>query len=264
MFLNNLIQTLKEFANKFMKFDPEFRAVAVAFVIACIIWASPIFFLKDDVWGKIIMVAGVIAMTMYHRIAGLIALIAIIAVLNQTPPTKEGMTNPFESLSAITTPTAPSISFTTPAEFRKKYCVKGIPDDPTKSGKMIMNYMLSPAFFTKMDASGNPIITNDQLTAFGSIDPTSFNKCTPLPLSNGATEYETIHNMCDPKCGWTMKAMPATATSVSPSTNDNDDNADTEGFTPMLRPHIRTGRRLVTNGLNNLKSSVNRLKRQLF
>ena len=249
----------KEFAKKFTNMDPELGAVAFAFVIACMIWASPLFFLRDNVLGKIVMVAAIIALTMYHRIAGIIALIAIIAVLNQTTmnPMKEGMVNPLASASGATPTTpAPSISFTTPDEFRQKFCVKGIPDDPTQSGKLIMNYMLSPAFFTKMDASGNPILTNDQIAAFGRIDQTSFNKCTPLTMKNGGTQYETIHNLCDTKCGWNM-ATPTAAPTPTASTT-------AEGFTPMLRPHIRTGRRLVTNGLNNLKSGVNRLKRQLF
>jgi len=151
-----------------MKIDPEFGAVAFAFIIACMIWASPIFFLRDNVLGKMVMVASLIAMTLYHRIAGIIALIAIIAILNQIPM-KEGMENPLssstnpltkvDSLSGATpapsaAPTAPS--FNSPDEFRQKYCVKGIPDDPTQSGKLIMNYMLSPDFFTKFDASGNP------------------------------------------------------------------------------------------------------------
>ena len=252
---------LKEFAKKFTNMDPELGLVAFAFVIACMIWASPLFFLRDNVLGKIIMVAAIIALTMYHRIAGLIALIAIISVLNQSPM-KEGMVNPFASATGATPTTpAPAISFTTPDEFRQKYCVKGLPDDPTQSGKYTMKYMLSPAFFTKMDASGNPILTQDQLAAFGTIAPKSFDKCTPLTLSNGGTEYESIHNMCDPKCGWTM-AKPTAAPTAAPTTTTASTTA--EGFTPMLRPHIRTGRHLVTNGLNNLKSGANRLKRQLF
>lgn len=236
-----------------MKVDPEFGVVAFAFIIACMIWASPLFFLRDNVLGKIVMVVALIAMTLYHRIAGIITLIAIIAILNQTPM-KEGMENPLSSSSA---PSAPSISFNSPDEFRQKYCVNGVPDDPTQSGKMTMAYMLSPSFFT-MDASGNPTLTKEQIDAFGTIDPTSFSKCTPLKLANGATEYETINNMCDPKCGWTMKstaAAPTTAPTGMPST---------EGFTPMLRPHIRTARHFITNGANNIKSSVNRVKRQLF
>ena len=241
---------LKEFAKKFMNMDPEVGAVAFAFVIACMIWASPIFFLQDNVLGKIIMVAAIVALTMYHRIAGLIAVIAIIAVLNETNPIKEGMVNPLASSMQSSTPS--SFSFKNPDEFRKKFCVKGYPDDPTESGKLILNYMLSPAFFTKMDASGNPIMSKEQIDVLGSIDPNSFNKCTPLTVANGGTQYETIHNMCDPKCGWTMRS---TAPTTAPTT---------EGFTPMLRPHIRTGRHLVTNGMNNLKASANRLKRQLF
>jgi len=238
--------------------DPELGAVAFAFVIACIIWASPLFFLRDNVLGKIIMVAAIIALTMYHRIAGLIAVIAIIALLNQLTitPMKEGMVNPLAKAMATTTTPTPAISFNSPDEFRQKYCVKGYPDDPTQSGKVILNYMLNPAFFTKMDASGNPIMSKDQIDILGSIDPNSFNKCTPLTVANGGTQYETIHNMCDPKCGWTMKSTAPTAAPTASTT--------AEGFTPMLRPHIRAGRNLVTNGLNNLNSGANRLKRQLF
>jgi len=248
-----------------MNVDPELGAVAFAFVIACMVWASPLFFLRDNVLGKIVMVAAIIALTMYHRIAGIIAVIAIIAVLNQLPM-KEGMVNPLASASGATPTTpAPAISFKNPDEFRQKYCVKGLPDDPTQSGKYIMKYMLSPAFFTKMDASGNPIIGTDQLDAFHTIDMNSFTKCNPMTLSNGGTQYETINNICDPKCGWIMAkptAAPTAAPTIAPTTTTSSTTA--EGFTPMLRPHIRTGRRLVTNGMNNLKSGVNRLKRQLF
>jgi hypothetical protein len=79
-------------------------------------------------------------------------------------------------------------------------------------------------------------------------------------MTNGGTQYEIINNICDPKCGWIMAKPTAAPTIAAPTTT----TATAEGFTPMLRPHIRTGRRLVTNGLNNLKSGVNRLKRQLF
>jgi hypothetical protein len=54
--------------------------------------------------------------------------------------------------------------------------------------------------------------------------------------------------MCDPGCNWTTNASPATK----------------EGFTPALRPHIRNGRRMITNGAAAVKSGVNRLKRQIF
>jgi hypothetical protein len=248
---------MKDFAKKIMNMDPELGLVAFAFVIACMIWASPLFFLRDNVLGKIIMIAAIIALTMYHRIAGIIAVIAIIAVLNQLTitPMKEGMVNPFASASGATPTTpAPSGSFTTPDEFRKKFCVKGAADDPMQTGKLAFSYMLSPAFFSKLDASGNPIIDQDVIAAFGSLDPKSFFKCTPLTMKSGGQAYETINNMCDPACSWTMNPTPSAAAASPPA----------EGFTPMLRPHIRTGRHLVTNGLNNLKSGANRLKRQLF
>ena len=184
---------------------------------------------------------------------------------------KEGMANPLASASGATptspaTPAtpAPAISFTTPDEFRQKYCVKGIPDDPTQSGKFIMNYMLSPAFFTKMDASGNPIIGKDQIDAFHTIDMNSFTKCTPMTLSNGGTQYETINNLCDHKCEWTIAAPTTAPTAAATTATTTTTTTTAEGFTPMLRPHIRTGRHLVTKGMNNLKSGANRLKRQLF
>ena len=251
---------MKDFAKKIMNMDPELGLVAFAFAIACMIWASPLFFLRDNVLGKIIMIAAIIALTMYHRIAGIIAVIAIIAVLNQTTPMKEGMVNPFASASGATPTTpAPSRSFNSPDEFRKKFCAKGVPDDPTQSGNLAFSYMLTPAFFNNLDASGNPILDKDLVASFAPLDPTSFKKCTPLVMKGGSNVYETIYNMCDPACSWTMKPTPAaTAASTTAASTTS------EGFTPMLRPHIRTGRHLATNGLNNLKSGANRLKRQLF
>ena len=201
------------------------------------------------------MVATLITATCYNRIAGIITLIAFIAILNNVQ-IKEGMANPLMSLSGATpAPSAPSISFNTPDEFRQKYCVKGIPDEPTQSGKLIMTYMLSPSFFTKMDASGNPIVDKEQIDAMQKIDHASYNTCTPLTVANGGTQYETINNMCDPKCNWKMKTPSPTS---APSDNG------TEGFTQMLRSHIRNGRDVLTNGINDLKSSATRMKRQLF
>jgi hypothetical protein len=263
---------MKEFGKHFMKLDPAFWYVAVAFLIACI---YPVYSLRDDVLGKSCMVAFIIAMTLYNRIAGIVALIFVIALLNRTP-VKEGLT--------FATPTPAPISFKSPDEFRQKYCLKGIPDDPTQSGKLEFNYMLSPDFFT-LDASGNPTMTMTQMDALGKIVPNSFNKCTPLTVKNGGVGYETIHNMCDPACDWTMKSnksnsttalstAPSAAPSAAPSTIPTTDPAipslskttTTEGFNPMsaLRPHIRTGRHILTDGAANVKSFANRMKRQLF
>lgn len=223
----------------------------------------------DDVLGKSVMVAFIIAMTIYNRIAGIIALILVIALLNQNP-TKEGLTFGNPMTTATSTP-AP-ISFNSPDEFRQKYCLKGIADDPTQSGKLNFNYMLTPDFFT-LDASGNPTITKEEISAFESMDKLSFNKCTSLTVKNGGQMYETIHNMCDPACNWAIKPASTTAPSTMPTTDPaipslppNDDTTTTEGFNPMsaLRPHIRAGRHLVTDGAANVKSVANRLKRQLF
>ena len=59
---------------------PEFGYAAVAFLFACMIWVSP----SDDVLGKAIMVSVIIALTMYHRIAGILAVIAVIALMQTT------------------------------------------------------------------------------------------------------------------------------------------------------------------------------------
>jgi hypothetical protein len=228
----------------------------------------------DNVLGKLVMVAFIVAMTIYNRIAGIVALILVIALLNQNP-TKEGLTFGNPMTTSISTP-AP-ISFKSPDEFRQKYCLKGVADDPTQSGKLPFTYMLSPDFFT-LDASGNPTITKEEIGAFESMDSGSFNKCTPLTVKNGGQMYETIHNMCDPACNWITKPASITAPSTAPSTAPtamptaipslppNDDTNTTEGFNPMsaLRPHIRAGRHLVTDGAANVKSVANRLKRQLF
>ena len=263
---------MKEFSK-----HPEFGYMAVAFLIACMIWASPSLFLRNSGLGKLLLVAGIIAMTMYHRIAGIVALILVIAMLNRNP-IKEGLTlgNPMTS----STSTPPPISFKTPDEFRQKYCLKGLPDDPTQSEKLEFTYMLSPTFFT-LDASGNPTMNEATIKAFGSFDPNSFNKCTPMTVKNGGVGYETIHNICDPACNWTIKpdsttpsgdpSVPTTAPAIPtiptiPTIPSLSLSRTTEGFNPMsaLRPRIRSGRHFITDGVDHVKSVANRLKRQFF
>jgi hypothetical protein len=220
-----------------------------------LIWNFHPTFLRDSILSKLVMVASLIALTIYHRIAGIIGLIVIIAVLNQDKM-KEGMTNPSMSPNATPAP-SPSISFKTPDEFRQKYCVsaKGVPDDMTESGKSMMTttYMLSPSFFTKLDASGNPVMEMEQINAIRTMDQTTFNeynKCKPL--KPGSTSYMTISNVCDPKCNWSIKTPAPTTSPI------------TEGFTQSIRSHIRNGRNLLTTGIDNLKANATRLKRKLF
>jgi hypothetical protein len=254
---------LQEFAKRFTKLDPAVGYVAVAFLIACI---YPVLFLRDDVLGKIVMVSAIIAATMYHPIAGIIALIVVIAMLNQKP-NKEGMLNsiptlpPSNPLVGSTPSSSPSsVSFKTPDEFRQKYCTKekAVADDLGGQGRTYLSYMLNPSFFSTLDANGNPQWTDDETNAMLSMDPDSFKQCKPLTTHDGGSTSEqwmTINNMCDPACNWTIKPTPTPT--PTPTTT-------TEGFTPMLRPHIRTGRRMITDGMDALKSNVNRLKRQLF
>jgi len=215
----------------------------------------------DDVLGKSLMVAFIIAMTIYNRIAGIVALILVIALLNRTP-VKEGLT--------FATPTPAPISFNSPDEFRQKYCLKGVADPATPTTPLEYSYMLSPAMFT--DISGN-IQTRTEFVKF--VNFATFNAGNGCKLDPTTKNYGTIHNMCDPTCNWATNsntalttaptAMPTTDPAI-PSLPPNDDTNTTEGFNPMsaLRPHLRTGRHIITDGADNVKSIANRLKRQLF
>ena len=224
----------------------------------------------NDVLGKSFMVAFIIAMTLYNRIAGIVALIFVIALLNRTP-TKEGLT--------FAAPTPAPIYFNSPDEFRQKYCLKGVSDPATPSTPLEYSYMLSPTMFT--DISGN-IQARPEFAKF--VNFATFNAgngCT-LDPTNKNKNYVTIPNMCDPTCNWATNSNSITAPSTAPSTAPitampttdpaipslppNDDTNTTEGFNPMsaLRPHIRTGRHILTDGAANVKSFANRLKRQLF
>ena len=248
---------LQDFAKMLTKLDPAVGYGAVTFLVACMILAFPGLVLRDVVLGKVIMVTVIIAMTVYHWIAGIIALIVIIAMLNQIQtPNKEGM------LNAITNPSSSSssVSFKTPAEFRHKYCTKenGVPDDLSGKSRLNMTYMLNPTFFPQLDASGNPQITAQAVAALETLDKSSFNQCTPTPIDGQGEQRFTINNMCDPACNCTIKPAPSDTSSPTPTTTN------AEGFTPMLRPHIRTARHVVSNGMDNLKSTANRLKRQFF
>lgn len=242
---------LQDFAKMLTKLDPAVGYGAVTFLVACMILAFPGLVLRDVVLGKVIMVTVIIAMTVYHWIAGIIALIVIIAMLNQIQtPNKEDM------LNAITNPSSSSsVSFKTPAEFRQKYCTKekGVPDDLSGKSRLNMTYMLNPTFFPQLD-SGNPQITAQAVAALETLD----NQCTPTPIDGQGEQRFTINNMCDPACNWTIKPAPSDTSSPTPTTTN------AEGFTPMLRPHIRTARHVVSNGMDNLKSTANRLKRQFF
>ena len=127
------------------------------------------------------------------------------------------------------------------------------------------------------DISGN-IQARTEFVKFVNLDTfNAGNGCTLDPATKNKN-YVTIHNMCDPTCNWATNSNSITAPSTAPITAmpttdpaipslpPNDDTNTTEGFNPMsaLRPHIRTGRHILTDGAANVKSFANRLKRQLF
>ena len=233
---------LEEFAKRFIKLDPAFGYVAVAFLIACMLWAFPVLFLRDDVLGKIVMVSAIIAATMYHPIAGIIAVLIVIVAWN---PVKEGFSMNDDHPLMPTTPSSSAIQFNTADEFREKYCIKGIAQSAANMPPD-NQYMLSPALFN--DINGKPQFKPEVIKQMNIPSFNAANSCKEDPPNN----FLTVANMCDSGCNWTTN--PTTAPTPT----------STEGFTPMLRPHIRTARHVVSNGMDNLKSTANRLKRQFF
>jgi hypothetical protein len=218
---------------------------------------------QDNVLGKVVTVSAIIALTLYHRVAGIVALIVVISIMQQQQqqqqqqqPLREGLTTKTEATEAteatddddakdnhpLIGSAATAIQFATAAEFREKYCMKGVTQGADQ--KPELQYMLSPALFDDK--------VQLKLEAIKQMNVSSMNaanscKSTP-PNSTNPNDYVSIANMCDPGCNWTT----------------NPPNATKEGFTPALRPHIRNGRRMITNGAAALKSGVNRLKRQIF
>ena len=237
---------LNDLKRVFNKLTPQFWYAAVAFLFACMIWVSP----GDDVLGKALMAAFIVALTLYHRIAGILAVIAVI-VLMQITNQREGMTQ-----SNPLVPTTPPITFATAAEFKEKYCMKGV----TQSGATDISteYMMSPALFD--DNNGKPQLKLEVIKQMNMSTLNASNSCksTP-PTSTTPNDYITLSNMCDPGCMWTTNPIqvPTKATNA-PRT------VSSEGFTPMMRPHIRKAKHAVSGGISAVQSGASRLQRQLF
>ena len=247
--------TMQRFFNT-VTVTPEFWYAAVAFLFACMIWVSP----SDDVLGKAIMVAVIIALTMYHRIAGILAVIAVIALM-QTMQTMKPMqpTIKREGFNPLI-PTPPPITFASAAEFREKYCMKGVAQGPT--AEMSTEYMLSPALFD--DNNGKPQVKLEVIKQMNLSTMNAANSCkSDPPNSTNSNDYITLSNMCDPGCMWTTNPIPVPTNATKPPNATNATNA-TEGFTPMLRPHIRKAKHAVSDGMNTLKSGASRLRRKMF
>jgi hypothetical protein len=109
------------------------------------------------------------------------------------------------------------------------------------------------------DNKGKPEANRDFLNVAQKINFASMNKCTPE--TPGSTNFATVQNMCDPNCNWDMKPATTTATATTSSV-PTATNPTSEGFMSMARPHIRTGKQIVTKGIEQFKSAANRIKRK--
>jgi hypothetical protein len=211
----------------FNKIDPTWGYATVALFFACIIWVSPMLSLRDnDILGRIITVTSIVMLTLCHRVAGIIALIVVIAIM-QNRPAMEGFTLP-KTISNPVVGSASSddfFSWKTPDEFKQKYCIKGLNDDG-------WNYILNPKLFTgPIDASGNPDLDKDGVAVLARIDNATLKKENGCPKFVGAG----INVLCDPKCNWKMAKQK-------------------EGFTPNIENSP------ILNAKNLIKDNVKKAK----
>ena len=219
----------------FNKIDPTWGYATVALFFACIIWVSPMLSLRDnDVLGRMITVTSIVILTMWHRVAGIIALSVVIAVMQNryemgpinTAIAMEGFTLPKNVSNPVvgTTSSDDFFSWKTPDEFKQKYCMKGLSDDG-------WNYILNPKLFTgPIDASGNPALDKDGAAVLGRIDNATLKKENGCPKFVGAG----INVICDPKCNWKMSTK--------------------EGFTPNIENSP------ILNAKNLIKDNVKKAK----
>jgi hypothetical protein len=203
---------------------------AVVFLVSCMVWH----FEDESILGKVAMVSAIIAATLYHRIAGIMALTVFIALMKNRSRRYPNNVVVVEGL------TPAPIHFASSAEFREKYCMKGIAQsDGTGTGTgtgttpamMDYQYMLSPALVD--DSNGKPQLKPEVMKQ---IDIDSFDSCKKNPTSSIAA-IASIANMCDPKCNWKMNTK--------------------EGFTPMVANST------VQNVKNYVKDSANNVKDKL-
>lgn len=162
----------------------------------------------SDILYKIAAVAIIVAFSLHHRISGMLALIVVIAVMQNR--SEMGPTNTAIAMEGFELPKTNSnpvvgsassddfFSWKTPDEFKQKYCIKGLNDDG-------WNYILNPKLFTgPIDASGNPALDKDGAAVLGRIDNATLKKENGCPKFVGAG----INVICDPKCNWKMTAEP--------------------------------------------------------
>ena len=210
----------------------------VLFLVSCMVWH----FEDESILGKVAMVSAIIAATLCHRIAGIMALTVFIALMKN----RSRYPNNVVVVEGLT-PAPSAIHFASSAEFREKYCMKGIAQsDGTGTGTgtgttpamMDYQYMLSPALVD--DSNGKPQLKPEVMKQ---IDIDSFNSCNKDPTSSIAA-IASIANMCDPKCNWKMNIK--------------------EGFTPMVaNSTVQNVKNYVKDSANNVKDSANIVKDKL-
>ena len=231
----------------FKKMDPKIVYVAGAVLLAAMIWASPILFLRDSILGKVAMVASIIALTLYHRVAGIIALIVIIAIMQKMKVT-EGFELPISTpVSSTSLPSSSSSSssgtWNTPDEFKQKFCMKALVEGSNINSLVDVLNPNSKLF--NFDSSGK---ITDAGESYNRIDWGSLLACgTYKNPINGTDQSGGFVALCDPKCNWKIKT-----------------EAKKEGFVPMLRPHMRNVEKFVTDKVDTLKESVNTLQRKIL
>lgn len=195
--------------------------------------------MDDSILGKVAMVSVIIASTMYHRIAGIIVLIVIIAFMkSHFIKTTEGFEFPIgktvsSPIIGTTSSSSSSSSDTwnTPDEFKQKFCTKVVVD-----GMDSLVYALNPnSKLVAYDSSGK---MTDVGESYKRIDFASLNSCgiTKNPI-NGKDQSGGILQLCNPTCNWKMSTK--------------------EGFTPMVANSS------VQDAKNYVKDNANKLKDKL-
>jgi len=191
--------------------------------------------MDDSILSKVAMVSVIIASTLYHRIAGIIALIVIIAFMkSHFIKTTEGFEFPISSPIIGTTSLSSSSSsdtWNTSDEFKQKFCTKVIVD-----GIDSLVYALNPnSKLMAYDSSGK---MTDVGESYKRIDFASLNSCgiSKNPI-NGKDQGAGILHLCDPKCNWKMNTK--------------------EGFTPMVaNSTVQNLQNYVKDNANNVKDKL--------
>lgn len=197
--------------SSFNKYDSTWGYATVAIFFACMIWVSP---LRDnDVLGRIITVMSIVMLTMWNRVAGIIALSVVIAIM-QNRSEMEGFTLP----NTVSNPIVGSVSsdeWNTPDEFKQKYCTKVVLD-----GMDSLVYGLKPnSKLVAYDSSGK---MTDVGESHKRIDWPSVLSCgqTKNPI-NGKDQSGGIVQLCNPTCNWKIKTVEGFTATIenSPITN---------------------------------------------